>query len=206
MDLVQFSKPADSPKDEAANQEEEYEEAILNWPSVAFLYRVYYQTQYSNDGLNSKLRDIVIAKRDIDPVEFESASILLSVLTSKEGPANKEVIESVVNGVYNQLAEEGSAMFSQFDGRNVASFLNTMIKLGKKEENKRITEEFIDYFSGLIKSDKIVSKIELEDFNSLLKVFEDAKTVGNVDPLIFEHIKKRVQFINERREKGAGSI
>jgi len=193
LDLKTFATPSENTK--------EYDEELLNWHSVAFLVRVFGGNQATNEGLVKKINDVILFKSEIDPIDFESASIILSVLSKSGKETDNVIVQRLLERVHTLLAEEGSAMFSQFDGRNVASFLKSAIVIAKKGQNKEILEEFIEYFSGLIRSDKIASKIELEDLSILRKVFEEAKQIGNVDQELFTHIQKRIEKITAQRKK-----
>ncbi len=195
LDLVQFCKsPERTPKSVA----EDFEEEKLNWHSVAYLVRVF----SADEALAKKLNQVISTKLETDPVDFESASIILSVLSQ-----SKADTQNLLEGVYNQLAEEGGAMFTQFDGRNVASFLRTLTTVAQSGKNQEIIGELFEYFSGLVISDKIATKIELEDYKLLNKIFTEAKGVAQINDKVFAHIANRIEALNKQeaqRKKDGG--
>lgn len=184
-----------------AKGEEDYKEERLTWQSIAFLVRVYYTGKNQNAALVKKLNEAIIYKAEIDPVDFESASILLSILSDPKSEGDKKVIKSLIEAVQTQLVNEGAAMFSEYDGRNVTEFLRALINLAKNGHDNELIAEFLEYFEGLVASDKIATKIELEDYIQLKTLFGSAKGIGNYEPNVFEHIQRRVDYINEQKSK-----
>jgi len=199
LNLLEFCA---SPARTSQTSIQDFEEEKLNWNSVAYLTRVFYNdAQIHNETLIKKLNEVIAFKLETDPIDFESGSIILSVLGQSK--ITSESLQKVLEAVYTQLAIEGATIFTQFDGRNVASLLRTLTNLAQDGKNKEIVEEFFEYFSGLIQSDKIATKIELEDYKLLNKIFTDAKRVTNVDDKVFTHIQNRIERIEEQRRKDA---
>ena len=181
--------------------EEDYREEKLTWQSIAFLMRVYYVGQNQNATLAKNLNETILYKAKNDPVDFESASIILSILSELGSQADKRVVESILETIHTQLVDEGAAMFSQYDGRNVSAFLKGIISLANNGYDTEIIGEFIEYFEGLVISDKVATKIEVEDYAELKKLFESANGIGGYQPKVFEHIQRRVEYINAQKTR-----
>jgi len=202
LDLLQFCK---APARTAQTVAEDFEEEKLNWHSVAYLVRVFCAEPQQNEVLVKKLNEVISTKLEIDPVDFESASIILSVLSQSK--ADAQVVQKLLEAVHTQLAEEGGAMFTQFDGRNVASLLRTLTTVAQSGKNQEIIEELFEYFAGLVISDKIATKIELEDYKLLNKIFTEAKGITQINEKVFAHIQNRIEALNRQeaqRKRDAG--
>ena len=66
--------------------------------------------------------------------------------------------------------------------------------------NREKVEDIFIYFATLIKSEKIVSRIELEDYDYLLRAFEEGKQHLQGED-ITDYILKKIQQVKEIRRK-----
>ena len=144
----------------------------LLWESIAFIAIVYADREFYDSTIIYRIDDMVVRKSESDIINFESAALYLSASTLFSVEKDGGLYMRVVQMVQWQLINEGTALYSSFDGKNVAMLLSALKTLSKQIhlDHKSLTEVF-DYFYKIIDSQLIDKKIEPEDYYELYSIY-----------------------------------
>jgi len=173
----------------------------LTWESVGQVSTVFTSEEFKDNNGIKRVVELIERKSENDLVDFESAALILTNFLRNKVDVSSQVYMKILDMVYWQLEKEGTAMLTQFDGRNIAYFLNSLKELKKMGINEELLKELFDYFGGVLLGKGIGSRIEKEDYRVLLRIFEGSEKEFGHPKEIMEFLKVH-QPKEETRKKG----
>ena len=168
----------------------------LSWESLSYAASVYKSGGiYQNKKVIDRVEELIRMKYENGLVDFESGSLLLATLLNNKEDIDNSTYMEILDMIYWQLAREDIALFSQFDGRNIASFLNSLEILRKMDFNKELLQDFFDYFTNIILSKKIANRRFTQNDYEILSIIYN-KTQEN-----FQHPKDIFEFLDKQKQQ-----
>ena len=167
----------------------------LSWESLSYVASVYASDTYKDIKMINRVEELIRMKYENDIIDFESGSLLLTTLLHNKVDIDNSTYRQILDMIYWQLSRGGIALFSQFDGRNIAYFLQSLEILRKMNFNKELLQDFFDYFTKIILSKKIANRrFTQNDYEALSTVYR--KTQED-----FQHPNEIFYFLEQCKQQ-----
>ena len=165
----------------------------LKWGSIALMARVFSQPEYYDDILLNRLKESIYRKSESDLIDFESAAIILSVVSRAKSFKDNDFVMRILEMLNWQFSNEGKEMIVQFDGYTIALFLDAIINLYNSELDPRLINTCFDYFAQLIISQELKIKENKEELEALLRGFKEASKFSKFDQSVFTVLEDKIR-------------
>eukprot|EP01017_Pseudomicrothorax_dubius_P007929 TRINITY_DN12551_c0_g1_i1.p1 TRINITY_DN12551_c0_g1~~TRINITY_DN12551_c0_g1_i1.p1 ORF type:complete len:453 (-),score=94.35 TRINITY_DN12551_c0_g1_i1:139-1497(-) len=187
----------------------------VSWRGLSLIYNVYTSQSFNSSTAISQAGNVLLEKIRKDPIDFDSASSILTAITREGITSNHEVYKAILTSIEEQINSAGVSLLIEFDGRNILQFLHSVNKLRNVlQQDKELLDGFFVYFGNLIEEGNVVSRFNLDEMKELRALYsKQSDTLNNAkfQERLAQHLKllelrskhpltQRMYTVNEDRE------
>jgi len=173
----------------------------LDWQSISLMGRIYSSREYYDEIIIGRLTDAVLRKTETDIIDFENASIILSWLAVVDVHYDANLIMRILEIIELQMENEGPNMFPQFTGENVANFLKALNALMSTHLDPAILTDIFRYLAGFIRSGKLDSKADLNQYEIIYGVMRRYKNYLRDEEIVLPFLENRIKELKSHSQK-----